>query len=47
MDEAADYREQADEAERQAAAAATPALRDAFLHLAEGWRGLARQTDER
>lgn len=47
MDEAADYREKADEAERLAAAAPTPSLREAFQYLAEGWRDLARQADER
>ncbi len=36
-----EYREQAEELERQAANAREPALREQYLKLAAGWRRLA------
>lgn len=45
MEDAADYRKKAEEAEQQARATASPYLREAFLRLARGWHDLARQAE--
>lgn len=47
MDDAADYRAKAEEAERLAETAPTSALREAFLDLARGWRDLVELANER
>jgi hypothetical protein len=45
VSDAADYRKEAEAAERQAVAAPSSLLRETFLRLAQAWRDLAEQAD--